>query len=376
MLRFLDAGESHGKALVAIIEGLPANINIDINKINTELSRRQKGYGRGNRMKIEKDQVEFWSGLRGDMTTGNPVTLVIFNKDYANWKDILNNSPSDSEKIGIARPGHGDFVGFFKYKTGDIRNTIERTSARETSIRTAVGALCKEALRALGIEVRSKVHSVGIDTDDCVNIFDDEIYKVIEKSEVRVFNSKVEFNIKEKIDKLKEEGDTIGGSIKIEVKGVPIGLGSYSHYDRKLDGILSMALMSVQGIKAIEFGSIISTNMIGSNYNDEMNIENEVIKRLTNNCGGIEAGVSNGENITVTAYMKPIPTLRKNLNTVNLISMENATSRYERSDVCGVVPASIVLENVIAFEVLKEILNTYPSDDFHTLLKYMKESRN
>jgi chorismate synthase len=376
MLRFLDAGESHGKALVAIIEGLPANIKIDINKINIELSRRQKGYGRGNRMKIEKDQVEFWSGLRGDMTTGNPVTLVIFNKDYANWKDILNNNPSDSEKIGVARPGHGDFVGFLKYKTGDIRNTIERTSARETSIRTAVGAFCKEALRSLGIEVRSKVHSVGTDTDDCVNIFDDEVYKIIEKSEVRVFNTKVESSIKEKIDKLKEEGDTIGGSIKVEIKGIPVGLGSYSHYDRKFDGILSMALMSVQGIKAVEFGSIIDSTMIGSNYNDEMALENGVIKRLTNNCGGIEAGVSNGENIIVTAYMKPIPTVRKNLNTVNLISMENTTTRYERSDVCGVVPASIVLENVIAFEVLKEILNTYPSDDFHTLLKYMKESRN
>jgi chorismate synthase len=376
MLRFLDAGESHGKALVAIIEGLPSNVKINIDNINTDLSRRQKGYGRGDRMKIEKDTVEVWSGVRGDITTGNPVTLVIFNKDYENWKTILNNNPKEEDRIGIARPGHGDYVGFLKYNTGDIRNTIERTSARETAIRTAVGAFSKEVLSALGIKVRSKVHSIGKHIDDNVDIFQDNTYDKIEKSEVRVFNSNVEKHIKEEIDKLKIEGDTIGGSIKVEVEGVPVGLGSYAQYDRKLDGALSMAVMSVQGIKAIEFGNIIHSTMVGSSFNDEMKIENKVIKRVTNNCGGIEAGVSNGENIIITAYMKPIPTVKKNLKTVDLIKMENTSTRYERSDVCGVVPASIVLENVIAFEILKAILYTYPSDDFYALQKYMKESRN
>jgi chorismate synthase len=376
MLRFLDAGESHGKALVAIIEGLPSNVKINIHNINTELARRQEGYGRGSRMKIEKDQVEIWSGLRGDITTGNPVTLVIFNKDYENWKSILNNKPHEDDRIGIARPGHGDYVGFLKYKTGDIRNTIERTSARETAIRTAVGAICKEALRSLGIEVRSKVHSIGDYCDDCVDIFHNNTYETIEKSQLRVFNFNIEKHIKEAIDKLKEEGDTIGGAIKLEVKGVPVGLGSYTHYDRKLDGILSMAIMSVQGIKALEFGKVIDSPMIGSKFNDEMIIKNGVVKRVTNNCGGIEAGVSNGEKIVITAYMKPIPTVKKNLNTINLIKKENTTTRYERSDVCGVVPASIVLENVVAFEILKEILNIYPSDNFCDLIKYVQESRN
>lgn len=376
MLRFLDAGESHGKALVAIIEGMPSNVKINIDNINLELSRRQRGYGRGKRMAIEQDRVEIWSGLRGNITTGNPITLIIYNKDYENWKDILSKTPEDNERIGIARPGHGDFVGFYKYKTGDIRDTIERTSARETAIRTAVGAVCKEVLSQLKIEIRSKVSKIGPFEDDTVNIFDNTIYNVIESSEVRVFNAHVDKEIRKEIDKFKDEGDTLGGSIYVEAKGVPIGLGSFTHYDRKLDGILAMSIMSVQGIKAIEFGELIKSSMVGSKYNDEIHISNKIMHRITNNSGGIEAGVSNGENIFFTAFMKPIPTVRKNLRTVNLITCENAITRYERSDVCGVVPASIVLENVLAFELLKEILKVFPCDNFDTLIKYIKESRD
>jgi len=225
MLRFLDAGESHGKALVAIIEGMPSNVKINIDNINLELSRRQRGYGRGKRMIIEQDRVEIWSGLRGNITTGNPITLIIYNKDYENWKDILSKTPEDNKKIGIARPGHGDFVGFYKYKTGDIRDTIERTSARETAIRTAVGAVCKEALSQLNIEIRSKVSKIGSYEDDTVNIFDNKAYNIIESSEVRVFSAIVDEEIRKEIDKFKDEGDTLGGSIYVEAKGVPIGLG-------------------------------------------------------------------------------------------------------------------------------------------------------
>lgn len=375
MLRFLDAGESHGKALIAILEGLPANIKLNIDHINDELTRRQRGYGRGNRMKIEKDSVEIWSGLRGNVTTGNPISLIIFNKDYENWKKILESEPNEEEKIGIARPGHGDYVGFIKYKTGDIRNTIERTSARETAIRTAIGAVCKQVLKNLNIEVRSKVQCIGSICDEDVDIFNDDLYKVIEYSDVRVFSKEIEDKIKLKIDKLKLEGDTIGGSINVQVSGVPVGIGSYVHYDRKLDGILSQAIMSVQGIKALEFGNTLNSSMIGSTFNDEMYFEGGNLNRYSNNSGGIEAGVSNGEIISITAFMKPIPTVKKNLRTVDLIKKENTIARYERSDVCGVVPASIVLENVIAFEILKEILEAYPSDDFTSLLKYIKKDR-
>ncbi|EQB86552.1 chorismate synthase [Clostridium punense] len=375
MLRFLDAGESHGKALIAILEGIPANIRLDIDRINDELARRQRGYGRGNRMKIEKDRVEILSGLRGNVTTGNPISLIIFNKDYENWKSVLDNEPNEEDKIGIARPGHGDYVGFIKYKTGDIRNTIERTSARETAIRTAVGAVCKQVLKNLNIEVRSKVQCIGSIHDVEVDIFNDDLYKVIEDSDVRVVSKEIEERIKLRIDKLKLEGDTIGGSINVQVNGVPVGIGSYVHYDRKLDGILSQAIMSVQGIKALEFGKTLNSSIIGSTFNDEMYFEDGNLHRYSNNSGGIEAGVSNGEIISITAFMKPIPTVKKNLRTVDLIKKKNTTTRYERSDVCGVVPASIVLENVIAFEILKEILKAYPSDDFISLLKYIEEDR-
>lgn len=374
MLRFLDAGESHGKALVAILEGLPANFKLDIDFINNELKRRQCGYGRGNRMKIESDKVELWSGVRGNVTTGNPITLVIFNKDFENWKAIMENSPKEEDKILIPRPGHGDLVGYYKYNTGDIRNSIERTSARETAIRTAVGAICKNILINLGIDVRSKVSSIGNLKDDSINLFDDGCYNAINSSEVRVYNKEIEENIKNLIDKCKSEGDTVGGSIMVEAKNIPLGLGSYTMYDRKLDGILASAIMSLQGIKAVEIGDILNEEKIfGSKFNDEIYYdENNNIKRKTNNAGGIEAGVSNGQNIKITAYMKPIPSVKKTLQSVNLKEKINLNTRYERSDVCGVVPASIVIENILSFEILKEILKVYPNDDFNKL----KESIN
>jgi len=376
LLRFLDSGESHGKALMAIIEGLPSNFYIDIDFINNELKRRQQGYGRGSRMKIESDKVELWSGVRGNKTTGNPVTMVIFNKDYENWIEIMNREPKDEEKITIPRPGHGDMVGYFKYNTGDIRDTIERTSARETAIRTAVGAVCKNILEALGIKIRSKVNSIGSIFDEEADLFKDEVYEVIEGSEVRCYNRQTEEKIKREIDSCKEAGDTVGGSIHISIKGVPLGVGSYTQWDRKLDGILSYAIMSVQGIKAIEFGNGLDLTKKGSSFNDEIILSDGKIVRPTNNCGGIEAGVSNGETIEIKAFMKPIPTIKKSINSVDLVRKENVVNRYERSDVCGVIPASIVLENVCAYEVLKEVMNTFPAEGFNELKKAVERRRS
>lgn len=375
MLRFLDGGESHGRALMAIIEGIPSNFKLDMNFINNELFRRQQGYGRGSRMKIEKDNVEIWSGARGNTTTGNPITMVIFNRDYENWKDVMLSEPSEDEKIGIVRPGHGDLVGFLKYGTGDIRNTIERTSARETAIRTAVGALCKDMLRELGIEIRSKVTNIGNVRDEEVDIFNDEVYYKIEHSEVRCYSEEIEKTMKSEIDKCSEKGDTIGGSILISIKGVPMGIGSFTQWDRKLDALLSFAIMSVQGIKAIEFGNSLDLSKRGSNFNDEIFYHEGKIVRHTNNAGGIEAGVSNGENINIKAFMKPIPTIKKPIHSIDVINKTNVINRYERSDICGVVPASIVLENVCAFEILKELLNTFPRDDFNKLKQYLDEYR-
>lgn len=373
MLRFLDAGESHGRALTAIIEGIPSNIHIDIDFINKELKRRQIGYGRGKRMAIEKDKVEIWSGIRANKTTGNPITLIIYNKDYDNWKELIDKEVEYKDKIFVPRPGHGDLVGHIKYNTGDIRNVIERTSARETAIRTAVGAMCKYILKLLGIDIRSKIQSIGEIFDENVDIYDNDVYREIEDSPLRCYNKKAEKNMMDEIDKCKKEGDTIGGSIYISVKGMPVGIGSYTQWDRKLDALLSYSIMSVQGIKAIEFGEGLDLSKRGSTFNDEIYYDEDNIKRKSNNAGGIEAGVSNGEDIVIKAYMKPIPSIKKPIKTINLKEKINVENRYERSDVCGVVPASIVLENVCAFEILKEILSTYPCDDFNTLKKYMRE---
>lgn len=375
MLRFLDAGESHGKALVAIVEGIPSNCTVNLELINRELKRRQQGHGRGRRMAIESDKIEIWSGVRGSKTTGSPIAMLIFNKDYENWKELISREPKDDEKIRIARPGHGDMVGYFKYGTGDIRDVIERTSARETAIRTAVGALCKSVLQDIGIHIRSKIHSIGEITDEAVDLFDDEIFEKIENSTVRCYNKEVQIKMEEEIDCCREQGDTIGGSIFLAIKGVPIGLGSYVQWDRKLDGNLSRALVSVQGIKAVEFGNGLDLSKRGSNFNDPIQYKDEKIMRTTNNCGGIEAGVSNGENIELKVYMKPIPTIRKNLHSVDLINKINVVNRYERSDVCGVVPASVVLENVCAFEILKEVLNKFTEDDFNELKENLIQYR-
>jgi len=311
MLRFLDGGESHGRALTAIIDGFPSNFEINIEGINRELHRRQLGYGRGKRMNIEKDNVFLWSGVRGNITTGSPITMVIYNKDYENWQEVMNKKPSKEEAIYTPRPGHGDLVGFFKYKTGDIRDVIERTSARETAIRTAIGALCKQMLVELNIHIRSQVIDVGGIKDHKQNLFQEDIYKIIENSEVRCFSKDIEDKIKYNIDRAALEGDTLGGSIYVSVGGMFIGLGSYTQWDKKLDGILCRAIMSLQGIKGVEIGDGLSTDLKGTSFQDEIYLEQGIIKRKTNHCGGIEAGVSNGENIEITAYMKPIPSVKK-----------------------------------------------------------------
>lgn len=367
MLRFLDGGESHGKALVAILEGFPSNFHIDVEEINKELQRRQQGYGRGKRMSIEKDQVEIWSGLRGNKTTGAPITMIIKNKDYENWKDFFNREAKEEEKIKIIRPGHGDLVGFYKYKTGDIRDAIERTSARNTAIRTAIGALCRQLLKSLDIDIRSMTKSVGAIYENKVDLFDEDIYTIIQNSDIRCYNKPIEEKIKATIDKCKLEGDTIGGSVFISIKGVPLGIGSYTQWDRKLDAIVSMGIMSVQAVKAIAFGEGFNSNMQGSEFNDEAYFKNNDIIRGTNHAGGIEAGVSNGENIDITAFIKPIPSVKKGIASINLASKENVISRYERSDVCAVIPAAVVIENVCAFHILSEILNKFSCDEYNEL---------
>jgi len=361
MLRFLDAGESHGPGLCAVIEGLPANFTISKEKIDQQLLRRQKGYGRGERMKLEKDQVEIISGLHEGKTTGAPVTILIRNRDHENWK----NKDAKETFVSVPRPGHADLTGEFKYGTGNLRNSIERSSARETAIRSAVGALCRQILEELDINIRSKVQTLYGINDSFCDIFDDGLYEKIEKSPMRVLKNEEAFMTL--VDSAKHKGDTLGGWVYASVEGVMRGLGSFMHYDRRLDGALAGAAMSIQGVKQVSIGNPFG-NFTGYTYHDGIIYEDGKLERISNHAGGIEGGISNGEHIDVYCYMKPIPSILLKLPSVDLKEKKNVDSRYERSDVTAVVPLSIVLEHVLAFELLKEILETFSRDNKEELM--------
>ena len=365
MLRFLDAGESHGQCLTAIIEGMPSNFVIDIEKINEELRRRQSGYGRGERMKIENDKVEILSGMREGKTTGAPITLCIRNLDYENWKD---KTPEETF-VSVPRPGHADLTGEYKYGTGNLRDSIERSSARETAVRCAVGALCKEVLRELHVEVRSKVYSLYGVFDGQDDLFVDEVYGKIERSPMRVH--KEEREMMEMVDSARNAGDTLGGWVYASVRGCPKGIGSFAEYDRRLGSILGGATMSIQGVKQVSIGNPFS-NLTGYSYHDGITYAEGKLKRTSNHAGGMEGGISNGEDIDVFCYMKPIPSILLKLPSVDLKTKENTESRYERSDVSAVVPLSIVLENVLAYEILKEITRTFSNDSKEELKEAIK----
>ena len=345
--RFLTSGESHGKCLTAIIEGLPANLEIDINFINSELKRRQIGYGRGGRMKIESDTVEIMSGVRFGKTFGAPVTLVIKNKDFENWKKIMSDNPDDlnfDKLFSTYRPGHADYAGSVKYNQKDLRNILERSSARKTAIEVAIGAVAKLLLKQFGISCSSDVLQIG--------------------------NAKTEKDFRAEIDKAKAEGDTLGGKIKVLYKNVPVGLGSYVHWDRALDGRIAQAVMSIPAVKSVAIGNHHAYKMKGSEFHDEIFTENGEIVRKTNNAGGIEGGISNGENIVVTLVMKPIPTLLKPLQSVNLLTGKPEEAHFERSDTCAVEACAVVAEARIACVLANEILLKYGGDSMEELLNH------
>ncbi|EYE89210.1 chorismate synthase [Fervidicella metallireducens AeB] len=368
MLRFLDAGESHGKGLVAIIEGFPSNVEIDINRVNLQLARRQRGYGRGERMKIEYDQVEILSGIRGGKTTGSPISMLIYNKDYKNWMDIMDIQKEYTGKITVPRPGHADLNGILKYNLNDIRNVIERASARETAIRTAIGAICMELLNKFDVKIVSRVLRIGkVEDLSRVDMSAEENIKRIEESQIRCFDAKIEKRMIEEIELAKEKGETLGGEVEVIAYNIPCGLGSYSSYDRRMDYIISGAIMSIQAVKAMEFGEgIMASCSYGSEVNDEIIVENDYYKRSTNYAGGIEGGITNGMPVVIKVYMKPIPTTRKGIKTVKL-NGEEAISRYERSDTCAVPSLGVVCENILAFEITKEFLNKFGGDSIEDI---------
>ena len=390
MLRFLTAGESHGKGLVAIIDNFPAGVKIDEDFINEKLMLRQSGYGRGARQKIETDKIEFLSGVRGGLTTGSPISFFIKNKDYENWRDRMDiyKPVSEESKIHTPRPGHADFAGSIKFGLDDIRNVLERSSARETASRVAVGAICQILLKNFGIEFASAVLSIGgigirkeigqsekgsdfksdpFSADADANLFDETIRQNIENSELRMPYPELEEKTKELIDKMKAEGDTVGGLITAQVKGVPVGLGSFTQWDEKLDAHISMSIMSIQAIKSVEIGAGVKSAFLkGSECHDSIYYkkeESDGFYRKTDNAGGIEGGMSNGEIISVTCAMKPIPTLMKPyLDTVDLKTGEAKKAFLERSDICAVPAASIVVESALAFSICYFFLKKFGGD--------------
>lgn len=348
-MKLTTAGESHGKALIGIIEGLPSNLKIDVDEINSYLALRQSGYGRGDRQKIEKDRIELISGVRNLITLGSPLSFAVINKDYENWREYMAPEGCNVEgrKLTKVRPGHADLTGVLKYAQTDARNILERASARETAARVAAGSVARQYLKALGVEIAGYVKSVG-------NVVDPHIYafeRLLEAKNHPLFmlDSEREKEAEKLLDGLKEKGDTAGGIIEIRVKGLKSGFGSCMQYSEKLDAILCGAMMSVQAIKGVEVGlGFTAAQLEGSKVHDEI-YYNGGYKRKTNNAGGIEGGMSNGEDIVLRAAMKPIPTLMKGLDTVDIETGKPAKAAGERSDVAAVCAAEIILESVVAF---------------------------
>lgn len=362
MLRYFTAGETHGKCLSAIIEGMPSGVKIDIDEINNELSRRQQGFGRGGRMKIESDKVEILSGVRGGYTIGSPICLKIENRDWSNWEDIMGTQNATDEKTVTApRPGHADLTGGMKYNHTDMRNVLERASARETAIRVAVGSICAQFLKNFGIDFNSRVVSIGNIYDETQD-FSEDAFRRAKNSPVGFMSEECEKKAIEYIENAKKTGESLGGIVEVMAKNVPQGLGSYVHYDRKLDAAIAFSVMSVQAIKGVEFGmGFRCAEHPGSEVHD-MIYYNDTYYRKTNNAGGIEGGMSNGEPIIVRAAMKPIPTLYNPLDTVDINTKEKIKASVERSDVCAVYACSVVIENVVSFEIAKAFLDKFSGD--------------
>lgn len=383
IFRYLTAGESHGPQLSAIIEGLPAGISLTAETINLDLARRQQGYGRGGRMKIEKDTVELLSGVRWGETLGSPLTLVVKNRDWENWLEKMSplaEHRDDSGAVTRPRPGHADLTGAMKYNHGDVRNVLERSSARETAVRVAVGGVARALLAEFGIRVGGYVTEVGGVIAVAPQESLDLLWQRASASEMFCCDPRAEVEMKLAIDVAKAAGDTLGGVVEVQVQGVPAGLGSYVHWDRKLDARLAMALMSIQAIKGVEVGiGFEAARRPGSRVHDEISYDNGYC-RDTNNAGGIEGGMSNGEPIVLRAAMKPIPTLYKPLRSVDMRTHQAFEATVERSDTCAVPAALVVAEAVVAIEIADALLEKFGGDSVveirRNLEGYLGQIRN
>lgn len=383
MMRYLTSGESHGKKITTIIEGVPARMPLLKEDIDKSLLRRQKGHGRGRRMQIEKDLVEITSGVRHGYTLGSPITLVVNNDDFKSWVNIMGEDPiDDNEKVRRVvtrpRPGHADLNGALKYGHRDMRNVLERSSARETTARVAAGAVAKIMLQQLGIEVVGYVKEIaGIRAKEMEDVTIQERMEVSEASPVRVLDKDVEQEMMDRIDQAKKDGDSIGGVCEVYVEGMPAGIGSYVHYDRKLDAKLAGSVMSINAFKGAEIGiGFEAARRNGSEVHDEILwSEEKGYYRRTNRLGGFEGGMTTGMPLVIKGVMKPIPTLYKPLQSVDIDSKEPFNASIERSDSCAVPAAAVVMEHVIAFELAKALTDQFTSDQFPQLKKAIDDYR-
>ncbi|MDT2595787.1 chorismate synthase [Enterococcus dongliensis] len=380
-MRYLTAGESHGPELTTIIEGIPAGLTLSVEAINHELARRQGGYGRGGRMKIEKDQVRITSGVRHGQTLGSPITMIVENRDWKNWQKVMSvEAVSEKEqklrRVAKPRPGHADLVGGMKYHHSDLRNVLERSSARETTMRVAVGAIAKQILAAVEIEIASHVVILGgIEASIPEKLSVKDIQAKTAISEVNMVDGSVEESVKKLIDQTKKAGDTIGGVVEVRTDNIPAGLGSYVQWDHKLDGKIAQSILSINAFKGVEFGiGFEAARQPGSKVMDEI-IWDDGYKRTSNHLGGFEGGMTNGEQIIVRGVMKPIPTLYKPLMSVDIDTKEPYKASVERSDSTAVPAASVVAENVVATVLAEEVLEKFSSDTMDELQQAVKAYR-
>jgi chorismate synthase len=379
-LRYLTAGESHGPSLTAIVEGIPANLELAEGDINRDLGRRQQGYGRGGRMRIEQDQVRILSGVRWGKTLGSPITLSVKNRDWENWREKMSVS-AEQRMEGIAvthpRPGHADLSGVIKYRQEDARNILERSSARETAARVAVGALCKKFLGALDIEVAGYVTEIGgVAADDCVEDYGAR-FSLSEESPCRTYDAAAEQRMIKAIDEAREAGDSLGGVVEVVTLGLPVGLGSHIQWDRRLDGRLAAAVMSIQAFKGVEIGlGFEAARRLGSQVHDEIFYRDQHFERRSNRAGGLEGGMTNGAPLIVRGAMKPIPTLYQPLQTVDLRTKQPYAAVVERSDVCAVPAAAVVAEAMVAIEVAAAVLEKFGGDAMEETVQNLQAYRD
>ena len=373
MIRFSTAGESHGEALIALVSGLPAGVPIDLDFVNRELWRRQQGYGRGGRMKIETDKAHILSGVRHGKTIGSPIAIELVNRDWKNWEEKLpveTGDPAKHQAVASPRPGHADLAGALKYNFPDARYVLERASARETTSRVAAGALAKLMLRTLGIEVASHVIRVGRVELERAAAWE-EIVALAAKDEVMLgcVDADTEARMKEEVEEVSRTGDTVGGIFEVVVHGVPAGLGTYVNWDERLDALLAASVMSIQAVKAVEIGrGVVAAETFGSKVHDPIHYAAEATDKPTrftrpqNNAGGLEGGVSNGEDIIVRGYLKPISTLRRPLESVRFDTRESTSASYERSDICVVPAAGVVAEAMVALTIAGQAQQKFGGD--------------